>query len=72
MILYKGFNNILDELPYDQAIFSDKIYRKIRNLDNSYYVCELNLKIIILYGKKQIILNFQMHMNVFHLIIWFI
>ena len=36
--------NALDEISYDQAIFSDKLYRKICNLDDTYSVYELILK----------------------------
>ena len=43
MRLNHNFNS-LDEISFDQAIFSDKVYRKIRNLDESYYICELNFK----------------------------
>lgn len=34
----------LNELPCDQAIFSDKIYRKINNTDNTYSVYRLDFK----------------------------
>ena len=34
----------LDQLPCDQAIFSDKIYRKINNTDNTYSVYRLDFK----------------------------
>jgi hypothetical protein len=34
----------LNELPCDQAIFSDKIYRKINNADNTYSVYRLDFK----------------------------
>ena len=37
-------NNNLDEISFDQAIFSDKLYRKVCNLDNSYSIFELNSK----------------------------
>lgn len=37
-------SNKLDEISYDQAIFSDKIYRKINNLDNTYSVYSLDFK----------------------------
>ena len=43
MKLYNSFNT-LDEITFDQAIFSDKLYRKISNLDNTYSVYELNFK----------------------------
>ena len=33
--------NNLDEISFDQAIFSNKIYRKICNLDESYSVYSL-------------------------------
>jgi hypothetical protein len=37
MNLTTGFNNILDEITYDQAIFTkSRIYRKTNNLNNSY------------------------------------
>jgi hypothetical protein len=36
--------NALDEIPYDQAIFSDKLYRKICNLDDTYSVFCLEFK----------------------------
>lgn len=36
--------NKLDEISYDQAIFSDKVYRKINNLDNTYSVYSLDFK----------------------------
>ena len=36
--------NALDEISFDQAIFSNKLYRKISNLDNTYSVYELNFK----------------------------
>jgi len=40
----KNIFNKLDEISFDQAIFSDKIYRKIRNLDDSYSVFCLEFK----------------------------
>lgn len=43
MRLNHNFNS-LDEISFDQAIFSDKLYRKMRNLDNTYSVYELNFK----------------------------
>lgn len=43
MKLYNSFNT-LDEITFDQAIFSDKLYRKISNLDNTYSVYELIFK----------------------------
>lgn len=36
--------DILDEITFDQAIFSNKLYRKISNLDNTYSVYSLNFK----------------------------
>jgi len=36
--------NTLDEITFDQAIFSNKLYRKISNLDNTYSVYSLNFK----------------------------
>lgn len=40
----QNLTNMLDEIPYDQAIFSNKLYRKICNLDDTYSVYELNFK----------------------------
>jgi len=44
MNLKQHLINKLDELPCDQAIFSDKIYRKINNPDNTYSVYRLDFK----------------------------
>ena len=43
MKLYNSFNT-LDEITFDQAIFSNKLYRKIHNLDDTYSIYELNLR----------------------------
>ena len=40
----QNLNNTLDEISFDQAIFSDKIYRKICNLDDTYSVFCLEFK----------------------------
>ena len=40
----KNLIDMLDEISFDQAIFSNKLYRKISNLDNTYSVYELNFK----------------------------
>ena len=44
MNLKQHLINKLDELPCDQAIFSDKIYRKINNTDNTYSVYRLDFR----------------------------
>ena len=44
MNLKNILTNKLDEISFDQAIFSDKIYRKIRNLDDTYSVLCLEFK----------------------------
>tara|TARA_B100002019_G_C21245829_1_gene588196 strand:- start:766 stop:1707 length:942 start_codon:yes stop_codon:yes gene_type:complete len=40
----QNLTDMLDEISFDQAIFSNKLYRKISNLDNTYSVYELNFK----------------------------
>ena len=44
MNLKNILTNKLDEISYDQAIFSNKIYRKICNTDNTYSVFSLEFK----------------------------
>ena len=53
--------NTLDEISFDQAIFSDKLYRKICNLDNTYSVFCLELKNNSFIWEK--INNFQLPEN---------